>query len=108
MHDYKEGDPIHFQIDIEELKDGKWVPYVADDIQVEFVRIDPYWRLNMERVNENGSTYFAKFRTPDQNGVFKFRIDYMRAGLSKIFLEEVAPNRIWKHDEHERVFLAYA
>lgn len=59
-------------------------------------------------MESNGSTYFAKFRTPDQNGVFKFRIDYMRAGLSKIFIEEVAPNRIWRHDEHERVFLAYA
>ena len=59
----------------------------------------------MER---NGSTYFAKFRTPDQNGVFKFRIDYTRAGYSRIFIEEVAPNRIWRHDEHERVFLAYA
>lgn len=32
MHDYKEGDPVHFQIDVEELKDGKWVPFEADDI----------------------------------------------------------------------------
>lgn len=68
------------------------------------MRIDPFWRLNM---NRTGSTFSAKFRTPDQNGVFKFKIDYVRAGYSRIFIEEVAPNRIWRHDEHERVFLAY-
>jgi len=92
--DYKEGDDVYFSVDFEELKNGEWVPYVATDIQLEFVRLDPYWRINLQ--SKLGSkTYSGTLRTPDQNGVFKFRLDYTRYGYSRIFIEEVAPNRIW-------------
>ena len=29
---------------IEKIEDGKWVPFEADDVQLEFVRIDPFVR----------------------------------------------------------------
>jgi oligosaccharyltransferase complex subunit beta len=34
-------------ITIEEYKGGKWVPFVANDIQLEFVRIDPFVRKTL-------------------------------------------------------------
>lgn len=34
---------------IEKLADGKWVPFDGDDIQLEFVRIDPFVRTFLKR-----------------------------------------------------------
>jgi len=68
---------------IEELKDGIWTGYVADDVQLEFVRIDPFVRINMKRVPGVPSGRFeAKFKIPDVYGVFQFKIDYHRKGYT--------------------------
>lgn len=37
---------------IEKLSDGKWVPFDGDDIQLEFVRIDPFVRTFLKRNGE--------------------------------------------------------
>lgn len=34
---------------IEQLSNGKWVPFDGDDIQLEFVRIDPFVRTFLKR-----------------------------------------------------------
>ena len=60
---------------------GEWIPYESEDIQLEFVRLDPYWRVKLNHA-KGSKTYSANFRTPDQNGVNKFKIDYSRYGLS--------------------------
>ena len=36
-----------YVINIEEYKGGKWIPFVADDVQLEFVRIDPFVRKTL-------------------------------------------------------------
>lgn len=38
-----------YSIVIEKLSDGKWVPFDGDDIQLEFVRIDPFVRTFLKR-----------------------------------------------------------
>lgn len=38
-----------YVIEIEELKDGQWVAYRADDVQMEFVRIDPFVRTTLKQ-----------------------------------------------------------
>ena len=38
-----------YTIDIETLDNGKWKAFKADDIQLEFVRIDPFVRLELKR-----------------------------------------------------------
>lgn len=38
-----------YSIVIEQLSDGKWVPFDGDDIQLEFVRIDPFVRTFLKR-----------------------------------------------------------
>ena len=45
---YTVEDDVEFTIEIEELKDGKWVGYAAKDVQMEFVRIDPFIRTTMK------------------------------------------------------------
>ena len=103
-HDYKEGDEVRFSVDVEELRDGEWHSYEGDDLFLEYVRMDPYYRLKMTK-DAYTATYSASFRTPDQNGVFKYRIKHDVPGFTRLHIEEVAANRIFKHDEHGRFFL---
>lgn len=41
-----------YSIVIEKLSEGKWVPFDGDDIQLEFVRIDPFVRSFLKRNGE--------------------------------------------------------
>jgi len=43
-----------YSIVIEMLSGGKWVPFDGDDIQLEFVRIDPFVRTYLKK---NGMLY---------------------------------------------------
>lgn len=36
-----------YSIEIEEYKDGKWQPFGGKDVQLEFVRIDPFVRTTL-------------------------------------------------------------
>ena len=38
-----------YSIVIEMLSEGRWVPYDGDDIQLEFVRIDPFVRTYLKK-----------------------------------------------------------
>ena len=58
------------------MANGAWIPFKADDVQMEFVRIDPFIRKTMT-VDETG-LFKAKFVVPDVYGVFKFVIGYSR------------------------------
>ncbi|NWZ16881.1 OST48 glycosyltransferase, partial [Agelaius phoeniceus] len=46
---YTVTDLVEYSIVIEKLADGKWVPFDGDDIQLEFVRIDPFVRTFLKR-----------------------------------------------------------
>jgi len=37
-----------YSVEIEKLDDGKWIPFEADDVQLEFVRIDPFVRTTLK------------------------------------------------------------
>lgn len=41
-----------YSIVIEQLSSGRWVPFDGDDIQLEFVRIDPFVRTFLKRKGE--------------------------------------------------------
>lgn len=51
-------DEVEYSIEIEELKGGKWVPFKANDVQLEFVRIDPFVRINLK---ENSRILYQNF-----------------------------------------------
>lgn len=76
-------EPVVYTIEIEQLVEGKWVPYKADDVQLEFVRIDPFVRQTLKSIG--GGKYQAKFKIPDVYGVYQFKVDYDRVGLTHLF-----------------------
>lgn len=91
---YKEGETqppsaytimesVIYQIEIEKLANGNWQPYDAKDVQLEFVRIDPFVRTTLKR-KPNG-VYEAKFKIPDVYGVYQFKVDYDRIGYTHLF-----------------------
>ena len=39
---------------------GKWVPFRASDVQMEFVRIDPFVRLTLNSTKSKTSSHFNR------------------------------------------------
>lgn len=80
--EYTITDEVVYRAVIEELKGGIWTGYVSDDVQLEFVRIDPFVRTNLKRVPGSSGLYEARFKIPDVYGVYQFKIDYHRKGYT--------------------------
>jgi len=96
---YTIKDDVVYSIDIEEYQDGKWVPYNGKDVQMEFHRIDPFVRLTLE--NKNGH-FEGKFKVPDVYGVYQFKVDYIRTGLTRLVSTTQFSVRPLRHDQYER------
>lgn len=67
---------------MEKLEGDKWVPFTADDIQLEFVRIDPFVRTTL-RSRDDG-VFQTEFVIPDVYGVYQFKVDYTRVGYTSL------------------------
>jgi len=80
---YTVTEDIVYTISIEKLQGGNWVPFDADDVQLEFVRIDPFIRKNL--VKKTGGHYEGRFKIPDVYGVFQLKVDYSRIGYTHLF-----------------------
>ncbi|XP_043268270.1 dolichyl-diphosphooligosaccharide--protein glycosyltransferase 48 kDa subunit [Venturia canescens] len=93
-------DDVLYTIEVEKLFGGKWVPYEANDLQLEFVRIDPFVRMTMKHVG-NGR-YEAKFKIPDVYGVYQFKVDYTRIGLTHLYSSTQVSVRPVQHTQYER------
>lgn len=76
-------EPVVYTIAIEELNGGKWKPFQANDIQLEFVRIDPFVRTTLKSIG--AGKYQAKFQIPDVYGVYQFKVDYDRVGYTHLY-----------------------
>lgn len=99
-HAYTITDMAEFSIEIEELRDGRWVPFEASDVQMEFVRIDPFVRATL-KANKNG-LYSVRFKVPDVYGVYKFVVDYNRLGLTYLYSVTQVSVRPFEHTQFER------
>jgi oligosaccharyltransferase complex subunit beta len=76
-------EPVVYTIEIEQLVDGVWKAFTANDVQLEFVRIDPFVRQTLKSVG--GGKFQAKFKIPDVYGVYQFKVDYDRVGLTNLY-----------------------
>jgi oligosaccharyltransferase complex subunit beta len=101
---YTIKDDVIYTIDIEEYKHGKWTPFKADDLQMEFVRIDPFVRINMK--HNNKGRFEGKFTIPDVYGVYQFKVNYVRTGLTRLYSTTQFSVRPLRHDEYERFILS--
>ncbi|KAG7269539.1 hypothetical protein CRUP_025263 [Coryphaenoides rupestris] len=68
---YTITDLVEYSVVIEMLSEGRWVPFNGDDIQLEFVRIDPFVRTYLKK---KGVKYSVQFTLPDVYGVFQFKV----------------------------------
>ena len=75
---YTINDEVVYSIGIEELRDGVWGPYAGTDVQMEFVRIDPFVRTTLK--NHNGN-FKAEFTIPDVYGVYQFKVSFAPKGF---------------------------
>jgi len=100
---YRIKDDIEYSVDISEWNGEKWVPFKSNDVQLEFVRLDPYVRVFLKHNNKGHFT--GKFKVPDVYGVFTFRVDYQRLGYTYILLKTIHPVRPFRHNEYERFII---
>uniref|UniRef100_A0A2A4JLB9 Dolichyl-diphosphooligosaccharide--protein glycosyltransferase 48 kDa subunit n=1 Tax=Heliothis virescens TaxID=7102 RepID=A0A2A4JLB9_HELVI len=97
---YTITDTVVYRIEIEELKNGKWQPFEANDVQLEFVRIDPFIRTTLKK-KPNG-VYEAIFKVPDVWGVYQFKVDYDRVGYTRLYHSTQVSVRPLQHTQYER------
>ncbi|KAJ8725387.1 hypothetical protein PYW08_003570 [Mythimna loreyi] len=97
---YTITDTVVYRIEIEELKNGKWQPFDASDVQLEFVRIDPFIRTTLKK-KPNG-VYEAIFKVPDVWGVYQFKVDYDRIGYTRLYHSTQVSVRPLQHTQYER------
>lgn len=96
---YTIKEEVEFAITIKEKKNGAWVPFPGTDVQVEFVRIDPFVRKTM--TNKNG-VISTTFMIPDVYGVYQFKVNYHRLGLTRISTANQVSVRPLRHNQYER------
>ncbi len=97
---YTIKDDVVYTIDVEEYRGGKWAPFKANDLQMEFVRIDPFVRLTL-KPSSNGR-FEGRFKIPDVYGVYQFKVNYVRTGLTRLYSTTQVSVRPLKHSEYER------
>jgi oligosaccharyltransferase complex subunit beta len=97
---YTIKDHIEFSIELEEWKGRRWIPFNANDVQLEFSMIDPHIRTTLK--NDGKGKYSTIFEAPDRYGVFTFRIQYIRRGFGFLTAIERVPVRPFRHNQYER------
>lgn len=102
---YRVKDVLVFEARLVEW-DGEareWRPFEAHDVQLEFVMLNPWVRTRLRMDSAGGSgAYRAEVQVPDQIGVYKFVVEYYRAGVSHISYAQVVPIRPYLHNEYKR------
>ncbi|XP_029292461.1 dolichyl-diphosphooligosaccharide--protein glycosyltransferase 48 kDa subunit [Cottoperca gobio] len=96
---YTITDLVEYSIVIEMLVQGRWVPFNGEDIQLEFVRIDPFVRTYLKK---KGDKYSVQFKLPDVYGVFQFKVDYNRLGYTHLYSSTQVSVRPLQHTQYER------
>ena len=83
-----------------------------DAVQLEFTMLSPFHRINLDpvlpppsalnKISQNSTTYRTTFTTPDQHGIFAFKVNYKRPWLTNIEVKEQVTVRHFAHDEWPR------
>ncbi|CAK9225976.1 unnamed protein product [Sphagnum troendelagicum] len=97
---YRITDHLEFSLEIYEWTGREWVPYQADDVQVQFYMMSPYIRKTLS--HDGNGLYYTAFQVPDVYGVFQFKVEYQRLGYTTLSLSKQIPVRPFRHNEYER------
>merc|ERR1711992_335270 len=82
-----------YNIVVKELVDGKWVGFNGKDMQMEFVRIDPFVRITMENKGQG-----------KMEGNFK--VNYHRVGYTRVYETTQISVVPLRHNEYERFIVS--
>jgi len=93
-----------YTIVVKELVNGKWVGYKGKDMQMEFVRIDPFVRITMD--NKGDGKMVGNFKVPDTYGVYQFKVNYHRVGYTRIYETTQISVVPLRHNEYERFIVS--
>lgn len=101
---YRIRDIVELKVELEEIRpDGSFVPFKgAEDVQLEFLRLDPFHRLYLKQENPSSATYKAQLVIPDTLGIYKFKVLHRRYGYSLIEAETLVSCIQFRHDEYPR------
>jgi len=100
---YRVNDAIEVSVQLEELDAAtdRWRAFVAKDVQIELVMIDPYIRRTLSSDRDSGRFHTA-FKLPDVYGVFKLVLRYEKAGYSNLLVQQQVSVHPFRHDQFER------
>nr|CAG4641666.1 EOG090X05EE [Eurycercus lamellatus] len=93
-----------YAIEIEKFEKNKWVPFDAKDIQLEFVRIDPFVRTVLKRGSDG--LFRTEFKIPDVYGVYQLKVDYTRVGYTFLNSATQVSVRPLEHTQYERFIVS--
>ncbi|KAI3383652.1 hypothetical protein SNEBB_009240 [Seison nebaliae] len=98
---------VQFYGILEQFDKGEWIPMnekhsVANDLQMEFVRIDPFVRRNMQPSKDVNGRFEVKFQVPDVYGIYTFKVNHERLGYTKIDEAHRVKVRPLTHRQYER------
>ncbi|KAI3936259.1 hypothetical protein MKX01_004088 [Papaver californicum] len=97
---YRINDEVEYSVEIYEWSGTSWVPYIANDVQLQFYMMSPYVLKNLS--TDKKGLYSTIFKVPDVYGVFQFKVEYQRLGYTGLSLSKQIPVRPYRHNEYER------
>ncbi|EEA23904.1 oligosaccharyl transferase glycoprotein complex, beta subunit [Talaromyces marneffei ATCC 18224] len=104
---YRIKNDVTFDIEVSEYEFDKWVPFKVpanDELQLEFSMLSPFHRLKLQpkTTTQNSTIFGVTFTTPDQHGIFSFRVNYLRPFLTNVEEKHEVTVRHFAHDEYPR------
>ena len=86
------------------MSNGKWIPFISDDVQLEFQMLDPHVRTRLS--NDGNGRFFVRFLIPDVYGIFTLKLDFEKPGYTFLNERTIVNVRPMRHNEYERFIVS--
>ncbi|EJT70693.1 dolichyl-di-phosphooligosaccharide-protein glycotransferase [Gaeumannomyces tritici R3-111a-1] len=110
---YRVKNDVTYTISLSQYDGKAWGPFTvpaADELQLEFSMLSPFHRLPLKAAAlqpapKEATAYSVSFKTPDQHGIFNFKVNYKRPFLTNIDTKDTVSVRHMAHDEWPRSYV---
>ncbi|OCT55074.1 Dolichyl-diphosphooligosaccharide--protein glycosyltransferase subunit wbp1 [Cladophialophora carrionii] len=104
---YRIKNDVEFSISIGQYDKTHYIPFTIpanDALQLEFSMLSPFHRIPLSPSSStpNSTVFSTTFTTPDQHGIFAFKVNYKRPFLTPIEEKRQVTVRHFAHDEWPR------
>ncbi|KIV85345.1 hypothetical protein PV11_01047 [Exophiala sideris] len=104
---YRIKNDVEYSIEIGQYDGTHYVPFSFpsnDALQLEFTMLSPFHRIPLSPTSTtaNSTIFSTTFTTPDQHGIFAFKVTYKRPFLTGIEEKHQVTVRHFAHDEWPR------